>query len=81
MTLCQVNEKDKSPISKFKLPEGTGAPRTGKQIQNFLLTLMRARKFTTCAMCKQNVKKADKTAKINTSCHVAGYASQMRSRW
>ena len=31
----RVNEKDKSPISKFKSPEVIGAPKAGKQIKNF----------------------------------------------
>ena len=30
----QLIEKDKLPISKFKLLEGIGAPKAGKQIQN-----------------------------------------------
>ena len=41
--LWQPTEKDKLPISnlsKFKLPEGIGGPKAGKQIQNFPVTLI-----------------------------------------
>ena len=29
-------------------------------------------------MCKQNAKKANKTAKIHASCHVVGYTSKTK---
>ena len=41
----RLTEKDKSPISKFELPEVIRAPKAGEQVQNFPLTLT-ARQFT-----------------------------------
>jgi len=34
-----LTEKDMLPINKFKSSKGIGAPKTGKQIQNFPVTL------------------------------------------
>ena len=34
----RLTEKDKSPINKFKSPEGIGTLKAGKQIQNFART-------------------------------------------
>ena len=35
----KLTEKDKSPKSNVKSSEGTRAPKAGKQIQNFTITL------------------------------------------
>ena len=39
VSFWRLTEKEESPISKFKSPEGVGAPKARKQIQNFPLTL------------------------------------------
>ena len=36
--------------------------------------------LTICSMRKQNVNKANKTAEIDASCHVVGYASETQSK-
>ena len=59
------------PVSKFKLAEGIGASKAGKQIQNFSKLSLQDN-LTTCSMHKQNVKTANETNKIVARCHVVG---------